>query len=174
MKRFFLAFSAVAITMLALNTQAHAQDAALDVATDELSFDAAAELNTYDVDARIELIRPGGPGWGPGHGPGHGPGWGPGHGPGHGPGWGPGPGPMPPPPPPPPAYQHPEILTCSSVGYRYAECYFDPRGIQSIALSRQLSHSQCEYGRSYGIDYDRIWVHKGCRAEFTIQRRGHR
>ena len=164
MKRFFLAFSAVAMIMLALSTKAQAQHAAIDGATDELVFDATAELGTYDLDATLEMARPGRPGQGPGWGPG------PGHGPGHGPGWGPGPGHGPEPPPPPPV-QRLEYLRCESNDYRYAECFFDPRGVQGVSLSRQLSRSQCVYGRTYGIYNDRVWVQDGCRAEFTIQRR---
>ncbi len=154
MKRIFLAFSAVVVTLLVLSTQAQAQDAAIDGTTDELTFDAAAELGTFDLDATLEMARPGRPG--------HGPGWGP--------GWGPGPGHGPQPPPPPPAQRF-ETLNCSSNDYRYAECYFDPRGVQGVSLSRQLSRSQCVYGRTYGIYNDRVWVQDGCRAEFTIQRR---
>lgn len=169
MKRFFLVFSAIAVTVLALSTRAQAQDTAFDVSTDELTFDATAELGTYDLDATLEMARPGRPGQGPGWGPG--PGYGPGHGPGHGPGWGPGPGHGPQPPPPPPPSQRFESLSCSSNDYRYTECFFDPRGVEGISLSRQLSRSQCVYGRTYGIYNDRVWVQDGCRAEFTIQRR---
>lgn len=161
MKRFFLAFSAAAMTMLAVSTHAQAQDTAFDgAAIDELTFDAVDELGNFDLDATLEMARPGRPG--------HGPGWGPG--PGYGPGWGPGPGHGPLPPPPPPSQSY-ETLNCSSNDYRYAECYFNPRGVQGVSLSRQLSRSQCVYGRTYGIYNDRVWVQDGCRAEFVIQRR---
>lgn len=165
MKRFFLALSAIAMTVLALSTQAQAQDAAIDGATDELTFDAAAELGTYDLDATLEMARPGRPGHGPGWGPG------PGYGPGYGPGWGPGPGHGPQPPPPPPPAPEYETIYCGPNGGRYAECFFDPRGVRGVSLSRQVSHTQCIYGQNYGIYNDRVWVQNGCRAEFTIQRR---
>lgn len=95
------------------------------------------------------------------------PGGGPGYpGPGYpGPGY-PGPGPGYPPP-----YQRYEEIYCESRDQRYAECYFNSRGVTAVTLVRQRSNSPCIAGQSFGIQRDRIWVNNGCRANFGIHRR---
>ncbi|QDK46419.1 hypothetical protein DOM22_15220 [Bdellovibrio sp. ZAP7] len=131
----------------------------------------------------------GGPGWGrpdygPGHGgprprpypPGHG---GPGHGgpgyppPGHGgPGHG-GPGyPHPGPgyPPPPPHQPSVEYVTCESYGNRYNTCYVNPYGIRRVYLARQISNTRCDANRTFGLSGNYIWVDRGCRGVFAVER----
>ena len=40
--------------------------------------------------------------------------------------------------------------------------------MSSMELSRQHSESACVMGESFGFDVDRIWVDKGCRADFLV------
>ncbi|WP_413584990.1 DUF3011 domain-containing protein [Bdellovibrio sp. HCB274] len=121
--------------------------------------------------------RGNGPGWGgPGRGgrdDGH---WGPRPGrPGPGrPGPGPRPHPRPPghggpgyPPPPQPRI---EYVTCESQGNRYNTCYINPYGIRNFYLARQRSDSACIPGRSYGFAQNYVWVDRGCRGVFAIER----
>lgn len=79
--------------------------------------------------------------------------------------------PYPPPhhrPSPPPAYPRTDYVHCGSQGYRYNECYVGGY-LRNAGVSQQHSHSRCEYGYSWGIYNDRIWVDHGCEATFWIQ-----
>ncbi|HET9699111.1 MAG TPA: DUF3011 domain-containing protein [Terriglobales bacterium] len=42
---------------------------------------------------------------------------------------------------------------------------------RGIRLVRQRSDARCDLNRSYGFDHDRIWVDRGCRADFEVQTR---
>ena len=61
------------------------------------------------------------------------------------------------------------VVRCESYNSQYAECQFCANGV--VRLGRQLSESACIQGRTW--DYDgargRIWVDRGCRAEFVIE-----
>lgn len=37
-----------------------------------------------------------------------------------------------------------------------------------VEVYRQLSRSPCNYGQSWGTENGRVWVDKGCRAEFAV------
>ena len=69
------------------------------------------------------------------------------------------------------AAQRSVILRCESDG-GMRECRFD--GPADVDLSRQISKSACVEGRSWGVNGNRIWVDRGCRADFTITQRGYR
>ncbi len=89
---------------------------------------------------------------------------GPGHG---GPGYPPH---NPPQPPPPPSQPRIEYVTCESQGNRYNTCYVDPYGIRNFYLAKQRSNTRCEQNRNFGLAGNYIWVDKGCRAVFAIER----
>ncbi|MCL2872324.1 MAG: DUF3011 domain-containing protein [Betaproteobacteria bacterium] len=57
------------------------------------------------------------------------------------------------------------IVRCESDNGRYRECRIPDRA--RIALSRQLSNSSCVENRSWGVKKNRVWVDRGCRAEFS-------
>jgi hypothetical protein len=60
----------------------------------------------------------------------------------------------------------PRIIVCES---RSRQRRFCGAGINHEArLSRQLSGSPCEEGRSWGWDARGVWVDNGCRAEFRV------
>lgn len=61
-------------------------------------------------------------------------------------------------------------IRCESQGGAYNECAIGGR--YGARLIRQLSDARCEEGRSWGVRGDRVWVDRGCRAEFEITRRG--
>lgn len=62
-----------------------------------------------------------------------------------------------------------QSLRCESQDGRYRSCPVDTSG--GVYLSRQLSQQGCWQGDTWGYDRNRIWVTRGCRAEFRI---GHR
>ena len=39
---------------------------------------------------------------------------------------------------------------------------------QGVRIIRQRSDSDCIYNRTWGYDRSRIWVDRGCRADFEI------
>jgi len=67
--------------------------------------------------------------------------------------------------------QRSQILRCESDG-GMRECRFD--GPADVDLTRQISKSSCIEGRSWGVNGNRIWVDRGCRADFTVTQRGSR
>jgi len=80
-----------------------------------------------------------------------------------GPGYGPGgPGYRPPPPPP---YNAP-IVNCSSNNGKRNYCNADTS--RGVSLARQISGSPCTLGQTWGYDRGRIWVDRGCRADFRL------
>lgn len=73
------------------------------------------------------------------------------------------------PPPPPPQYYY-EYVTCQSYGYRYNECFFNSYRLVQIRIYQQHSYEACIWGQTAGVNYDRIWVNRGCSATFEIVR----
>ena len=68
-----------------------------------------------------------------------------------------------------PAWSQTTIL-CESKDGQYKEC--DISGPGRVVLSREISDTDCIEGRSWGTTRDgRVWVDKGCRAEFTLAER---
>ena len=60
------------------------------------------------------------------------------------------------------------VITCSSNNGRRNYCSADTRG--GVKLGRQISGSPCRRGDTWGFEPGRIWVDRGCRADFVIQR----
>lgn len=87
--------------------------------------------------------------------------------------------PQPPPyyPPQPPPYYPPndrystQDIQCESLNYGYNECRFDGYRVIQVYMVNRRSNSACDYGRTYGIGQDYIWVDQGCRAIFRVERR---
>ncbi|MET0290632.1 MAG: DUF3011 domain-containing protein [Pseudoxanthomonas sp.] len=62
------------------------------------------------------------------------------------------------------------LVRCESNDRRYRECPANFRG--RAELSRQLSGTRCEEGRTWGQRGGAIWVDGGCRGEFREGRGG--
>lgn len=58
------------------------------------------------------------------------------------------------------------ILRCESRDQETNLCPADIRG--GVRLLRTLSRSECNEGKSWGLDPSGIWVRYGCRADFVI------
>ncbi len=58
-----------------------------------------------------------------------------------------------------------QLVRCESDNGNYRECRMPGRA--RIELVRQLSDSACVQGRTWGTRGDRVWVDRGCRAEFA-------
>jgi hypothetical protein len=59
-----------------------------------------------------------------------------------------------------------ETIRCESQGGRYQVCSADTRG--GVRLTQQLSSQGCWQNDTWGYDRNRIWVDRGCRAEFRV------
>ena len=57
-------------------------------------------------------------------------------------------------------------ITCESTRNSYQSCPVDTSG--GVRLSRQLSSQGCWQNDTWGFDRHRIWVDRGCRAEFQV------
>lgn len=57
-------------------------------------------------------------------------------------------------------------LRCESINDQWRSCPADTRG--GVRLVLQLSPHGCWEGDTWGYDRNRIWVTRGCRAEFRI------
>ena len=60
-----------------------------------------------------------------------------------------------------------ERVTCESQGGARVECRM--REGAAVELVRQLSDSPCIRNQTWGAGYGRIWVQRGCRAEFEVR-----
>jgi hypothetical protein len=56
-----------------------------------------------------------------------------------------------------------QTITCSSDDGGYHTCAIAGGDVR---LVRQISGSPCRQGETWGYDANRIWVDRGCRAEF--------
>ena len=63
-------------------------------------------------------------------------------------------------------------VSCSSKRNKRQTCRVDGP-IDSFQLRKKKSTSPCVEGESYGFTGDRIWVDKGCRAEFEVKYRSY-
>jgi hypothetical protein len=64
------------------------------------------------------------------------------------------------------------VIRCDSDYNRRHVCTFEGWG--RAALSRQLSHTACIEGRTWGREgRNGVWVSNGCRADFVIVREEH-
>ncbi|WP_198670297.1 DUF3011 domain-containing protein [Dyella sp. C9] len=93
-------------------------------------------------------------------------------------GYYPPPGGYPPPPPPPgggwrpgPDWDREIRFQCESNDKRYQFCQVDVGGRGRARLLRQLSGNPCEEGYSWGWNRAGVWVSKGCRGLFSVDRR---
>ncbi|GHC03375.1 DUF3011 domain-containing protein [Thermomonas carbonis] len=57
-------------------------------------------------------------------------------------------------------------ITCESRNGQYQSCSANTSG--GVTLSRQLSSQGCWQGDTWGYDRNRVWVTRGCRAEFRV------
>lgn len=57
-------------------------------------------------------------------------------------------------------------FNCESRNDRRAYCNIPKRG--HVEVYKQRSSRPCTYGRSWGVNGDRVWVEDGCRAEFAV------
>lgn len=60
------------------------------------------------------------------------------------------------------------VVRCESTDGRQRFCQADTRG--GVRLIRQLSNSACIEGQTWGSDRRGLWVDRGCRGEFLLQR----
>jgi hypothetical protein len=59
------------------------------------------------------------------------------------------------------------LVRCESGGDKPRTCRVGDR-IDRADLQRQLSDAPCEYGKTWGIQGDSIWVNRGCRGDFRV------
>jgi len=59
-----------------------------------------------------------------------------------------------------------DTIRCESQGGGYRSCAVNTAG--GVSLSRQLSSQGCWQNDTWGYDRNRIWVNRGCRAEFRV------
>ena len=57
-------------------------------------------------------------------------------------------------------------ITCESRNNQYQACAANTTG--GVTLSRQLSSQGCWQNDTWGFDRNRVWVTRGCRAEFRV------
>ena len=57
-------------------------------------------------------------------------------------------------------------VTCESKNNKYKDCQVTTNG--SARLQSTLSSTPCVYGRTWGMDYNSIWVDRGCRGRFQV------
>ena len=57
-------------------------------------------------------------------------------------------------------------ITCESRNGQYQSCSANTSG--GVTLSRQLSSQGCWQNDTWGFDRNRVWVTRGCRAEFRV------
>ena len=62
-------------------------------------------------------------------------------------------------------------VNCESTDGRQRFCAVDPGGNGHVTLERQLSSAACVEGESWGWNRGGVWVNRGCRATFSIERR---
>lgn len=58
-------------------------------------------------------------------------------------------------------------VICSSTNYRHRYCSISDR-VKEVELVRRISDAPCVYGRSWGFERGRLWVDRGCAAEFEV------
>ena len=62
-------------------------------------------------------------------------------------------------------------VRCESHGGNYQRCPVELRRDDSVRMANQRSSADCREGRSWGWLRDGIWVDRGCRADFVVERR---
>jgi hypothetical protein len=59
-----------------------------------------------------------------------------------------------------------QVFRCESRDKRYSYCTIPTRG--QVEIYKQQSSSPCQYGNSWGVERNRVWVSDGCRADFAV------
>ena len=62
--------------------------------------------------------------------------------------------------------QSTSIIRLESWQFKYAEKRIE--GVTSMTVKNQQSNAPCILGKSFGFDGNKIWVDKGCRADFEV------
>jgi hypothetical protein len=62
-------------------------------------------------------------------------------------------------------------VRCESHNGNRQFCPIDLRRDDAVRIVRQLSGADCRQGRSWDWSRDGIWVDRGCRADFIVERR---
>jgi hypothetical protein len=63
-------------------------------------------------------------------------------------------------------YNQSQIVRCESQDERRQTCAL-PFRARSVTIRRQLSDTRCQFNYNWGWSADRVWVDRGCRAEFN-------
>ncbi|KFN50854.1 DUF3011 domain-containing protein [Arenimonas composti] len=59
------------------------------------------------------------------------------------------------------------VVHCKSDDFRHRECSMPVRA-RHVEIRRQISRTDCHEGRNWGWRYDRLWVDRGCEADFVV------
>lgn len=57
-------------------------------------------------------------------------------------------------------------VRCESTGGRQVYCRLPFKA--HLEVARQLSSARCQYGVTWGVDGNNVWVNNGCRADFAL------
>ena len=61
-------------------------------------------------------------------------------------------------------------ITCESQKNAFRDCRIVTGG--KVRLVQNISNTRCEYGRTWGFDWNSIWVDRGCRGKFQVNGSG--
>ena len=61
-------------------------------------------------------------------------------------------------------------ITCESSNNQFRDCRINTGG--HVRLQQTLSSARCEYGRTWGFDWNSVWVDRGCRGRFLVNGSG--
>jgi len=61
-------------------------------------------------------------------------------------------------------------ITCESQSNAFRDCRITTGG--KVRLVQNISNTRCEYGRTWGFDWNSIWVDRGCRGKFMVNGSG--
>jgi hypothetical protein len=67
--------------------------------------------------------------------------------------------------------RQPQQMRCESSGNNYRLCPVNIQRGDDVRITNQLSSASCQQGRTWGVQPNGIWVNRGCRANFIINRR---
>jgi hypothetical protein len=70
----------------------------------------------------------------------------------------------------PPGWGGSQQVRCESHGGNYQLCPLELHRRDAVRMVNQRSSADCRLGRSWGWTRDGIWVDRGCRADFVIDR----
>jgi hypothetical protein len=61
-------------------------------------------------------------------------------------------------------------ITCESQNNNFRDCRIATGG--KARLVQNISNTRCDYGRTWGFDWNSIWVDRGCRGKFMVNGSG--